>query len=323
MIPGGMLVHESEYVVMAGQNTLSHPDVRADSSAEVSARYEEEPKSRKIGRFLGKFGNYALMVFFVLLMASPLVWMFLSSIKTNQESFAYPPTILPETVTFDAYRDLFEVSDFGTYLRNSMIVATVSTVAVIVISLCAAYALSRFNFRLLRSLGEISLFAYMIPPILLLVPIARLVTNLGLANNLIALTLIYTATQLPFGLWILRSYINGIAVDLEQAAMVDGATRFMAFRHVVVPQAIPGIISTAVFTFNASWSEYLFASTLMTSPSRVTLSPGLTLLLDQTSVYSWAMLMAGSVVVVAPVILLFIVVQKRLVSGLGEGALKG
>lgn len=306
---------------MVSQRTLPSPQTRPGPA--VSPRYVEEPTSRKVGRALGRLGNYALMIFFVVLMATPLVWMFISSIKTNQESMGYPPTLLPETVTFDAYRDLFEISAFGTYLRNSLIVASISTIAVIVIALCAAYALSRFNFRLLRSLGEISLFAYMIPPILLLVPIARLVTNLGLANNLTALTLIYTATQLPFGLWILRSYINGIAIDLEQAAMVDGATRFMAFRHVVVPQAITGIISTAVFTFNASWSEYLFASTLMTSPSRVTLSPGLTLLLDQTSVYSWAMLMAGSVVVVAPIIILFIIVQRRLVSGLGEGALKG
>lgn len=276
-----------------------------------------------VSRLLGTAGQYALMVFFVILMALPLFWMFISSMKPDSESMSYPPTVLPETWTFEAYRNLFTISDFSTYLRNSLIVASISTIAVIAIALCAAYALSRFNFRLLRGLGEISLFAYMVPPILLLVPIARIVSSLGLANNLAALTLIYTASQLPFGLWILRSYVNGIAIDLEQAAMVDGATRFMAFRHVVIPQTLPGIISTAVFTFNASWSEYLFASTLMTSPSRITLSPGLTLLLHQTGVYSWAMLMAGSVVVVLPVIVLFIIAQKRLVSGMGEGALKG
>lgn len=285
--------------------------------------YAQADRWAGVSRALGRAGQYVLMVVLVLLMSLPLFWMFISSMKPDSESMSYPPTILPETWTFEAYRNLFTVSAFGTYLRNSIIVASISTVAVIAIALCAAYALSRFNFRLLRGLGEISLFAYMIPPILLLVPIARIVSNLGLANNLAALTLIYTASQLPFGLWILRSYVNGIAIDLEQAAMVDGATRFMAFRHVVIPQTWPGIISTAVFTFNASWSEYLFASTLMTSPSRVTLSPGLTLLLNQTGVYSWAMLMAGSVVMVLPVILLFIVAQKRLVSGMGEGALKG
>ena len=121
----------------------------------------------------------------------------------------------------------------------------------------------------------------------------------------------------------LRSYFNGIALDVEQAALVDGASRARAFRDVVVPQAMPGVISTAVFTFNAAWSEYLFASTLMTSPGKITLSPGLALLLNQTGVYSWGLLMAGSVLVVLPVIVLFTIVQRRLVTGLGDGALKG
>lgn len=308
---------------MARNETISISNALDRSVPERRVYYAREEGSQKTRRAIGRLGNYALMLFFVVLMASPLLWMFVSSIKTNQESTAWPPTLLPQSPTFDAYRDLFQISAFGTYLRNSVIVSVVATVAVIIISLCAAYALSRFSFRLLRGLSELSLFAYMVPPILLLVPVARIVTNLGLTNNLLALVLLYTATQLPFGLWILRSYINGIAIDLEQAAMVDGATRFMAFRHVVVPQTLPGIISTTVFTFNACWSEYLFASTLMTSPSRLTLSPGLTLLLDQTGVYSWSMLMAGSVVVALPVIVLFIIVQKGLVSGMGAGAIKG
>jgi ABC-type glycerol-3-phosphate transport system permease component len=286
-------------------------------------RIRQPRAPRRLGPLLSRIGNYALMIGFVVLTTAPLVWMALSSLKTDIESAAYPPTLIPETFTLANYTNLFEISAFGTYLRNSILVSVVSTILVIVVSLCAAYALSRFRFRLLRGLGEVSLFAYMVPPILLLVPIARIVTNLGLANNLIALILLYTATLLPFGLWILRAYINGISVELEQAAMVDGATRFAAFRHVIVPQAVPGIISTAVFTFNAAWSEYLFASTLMTSPDKTTLSPGLSLLLVQAAAYSWGLLMAGAVIIVAPVIVLFIVVQQRLVAGIGEGALKG
>ena len=187
----------------------------------------------------------------------------------------------------------------------------------------AAYSFTRFRFRFLRGVGELSLFAYMVPPILVLVPIAQILTGLRLSNNLLALIVLYTATLLPFALWVLRSYFHGITVELEQAAMVDGCTRFGAFIRVVVPQAVPGLISTAVFTFNAAWSEYLFASTLMTSPKSLTLSPGLALLLDQTGVYSWGVLMAGSVIVVAPVVVLFVIAQKQLVGGLGEGAVKG
>ncbi len=275
------------------------------------------------GRLAPRVLQYALLLFIVVAMTAPLVWMALSALKPDRESIAYPPTVLPQTYTLQHFRNLFAISDFGVYLRNSSLVASATTATTLLAGLTAAYALSRFRFPFLRGIGEISLFAYMIPPILLLVPIARIVANLGLANNLAALILLYTATLLPFALWVLRSYINGISVELEQAAMVDGATRFKAFRQIVVPQATPGVVSTGVFTFNAAWSEYLFASTLMTSPGKVTLSPGLALLLDQTGVYSWGLIMAASVLVVLPVIALFILVQRQLVSGLGEGALKG
>jgi len=263
------------------------------------------------------------MTLIVVVMITPLVWMVLTSLKPDMDIIAYPPTILPRTSTLRNYQTLFAISDFATYLRNSVVVATVTTGGTLLCGLTAAYALSRFRFRFLQGLGEVSLFAYMVPPILLLVPIAKIVTSLGLANNLLALIVLYTATLLPFALWVLRSYFNGIALDVEQAALVDGASRAQAFRDIVVPQAMPGVISTGVFTFNAAWSEYLFASTLMTSPTKVTLSPGLALLLDQTGVYSWGLLMAGSVIVVVPVMILFTVVQRRLVTGLGDGALKG
>lgn len=259
----------------------------------------------------------------VLAMDAPLVWMVLSSLKPDYETAAYPPTLLPETVTFENYQNLFRISDFGTYLRNSVIVATVATAATLIIGLVAAYALSRFRFRILRGIGEVSLFAYMIPPILVLVPIARIISRLHLANNLIALIILYAATLLPFALWVLRSYFNGIPIELEHAAMIDGCTRFGAFYRVVVPQAIPGVISTGIFTFNAAWSEYLFASTLMTSPSKTTLSPGMALLFDQTGVYSWGLVMAAAVFMTVPVVVLFIIAQRQLVSGLGEGAIKG
>ena len=278
-------------------------------------------RGRRRGR-LARFGQYVLLVAVAVVMIAPLVWMVLSSVKPDREIIAYPPTILPEEVTVQAYRNLFRVADFGVYLRNSLVVSVLTTAATLAAGLTAAYALSRFRFRYLRPLEELSLFAYMVPPILLLVPIARIVGNLNLANNLAALVLLYTATLLPFALWVLRSYVNGISLDLEHAAMVDGATRFQAFRHVVVPQAIPGVISTGVFTFNAAWSEYLFASTLLTSPDKRTLSPGLTLLFDQTGVYSWAILMAACVLMVVPVIVLFTIVQRQFVGGLGEGALK-
>jgi len=270
-----------------------------------------------------RVGQYALLAAVIVVADLPLAWILITALKPDTEIAAYPPTLIPAQVTLENFENLFRISKFGTYLVNSLIVASFTTVLTVVLGMFAAYAFTRFRFRFLRGLGEVSLFAYMVPPILILVPIAQIMTGLRLANNLLALVVLYTATLLPFALWVLRSYFHGITVELEQAAMIDGCTRFQAFIRVVVPQAIPGLIATAVFTFNAAWSEYLFASTLMTSPQSLTLSPGLALLMDQTGVYSWGVLMAASVIMTLPVIVLFIIAQKQLVSGFGEGAVKG
>lgn len=269
-----------------------------------------------------RLGQYALLASVLAISDIPLAWILLTAFKPDRETARYPPTILPQTVTLDNFSNLFASTPFGSYLTNSLLVSLSATILTIVFGMFAAYALTRFRFRFLRGVGEISLFAYMVPPILVLVPIAQIVTSLHLANNLISLVAIYTATLLPFALWVLRSYFQGLTVDLEEAAMVDGCTRFGAFWRVVAPQAIPGLISTGVFTFNAAWSEYLFASTLMTTPKSLTLSPGLALLMDQ-NVISWGQLMAASTLVVAPVIVLFVIAQKQLVGSWGEGAIKG
>lgn len=271
----------------------------------------------------GRLVQYTLLVLTVGVTALPLLWMILSSLKPDRESAAYPPTLWPRSFTLTNYQTLFRISDFQSYLTNSLFLATATTALTLLLSTLAAYALTRFSFRLLRALGELSLLAYMVPPILLLVPIARIVTGLHLANSLPALAIVYTANLLPFGLWILRSYFEGVPIELEHAAMVDGCTRFGAFYRVIVPQAVPGIISTGIFTFNGVWSEYLFASTLLNAGDKMTLSPGLALLMDQTGVYSWGMLMAAATLVTVPVIALFVVAQKQLVNCWGEGALKG
>lgn len=267
--------------------------------------------------------QYALLVIVVLGASAPLIWIFLTAFKPDTEIVSYPPTLLPAQPTLDNFRTLMQISPFGSYLRNSATVALVSTAVTVVVSTLAAYTFARFRFWFLRGLSELALFAYMIPPILLLVPIARMMFGVGLGNNLTALVVLYTATQLPFALWILRSYFHGIAADLEEAAMVDGCTRFGAFRRVVIPQAVPGMIATAVFTFNAAWSEYLFAATLMTSRDSMTLSPGVALLIHQTGVYSWGVLMAAAVIVVAPALVFFLLAQRRLVGGLADGAVRG
>jgi ABC-type glycerol-3-phosphate transport system permease component len=290
-------------------------------AAGTASRLTTRRRRRRIRPF--RIFLHALLVVVVVVADFPLAWILATALKPDQEIAQYPPTLIPNTFTLDNFENLFRISPFGSYLTNSIIVSSGATILTVVLGTLAAYSFARFHYRFLHGIGELSLFAYMVPPILVLVPIAQVIVSLGLANNLASLMILYTAILLPFALWVLRSYFLGYTLDLEQAAMVDGCTRFGAFWRVVIPQAMPGLISTAVFTFNAAWSEYLFASTLMSTPKTLTLSPGLALLLSQTGVYSWGILMAASVIVVLPVIFLFIIAQRQLVSGLGAGALKG
>lgn len=303
---------------MAGTVTQTPlPQVRTDPAVAVTAGNRRRPVS------LFRLGQYVLMIVVLLVSVLPLVWILLTSVKPDSEIVSYPPTILPRTFTLDNFANLFRTSRFDAYLANSIIVATAASALTVIFGACAAYVFTRFEFKFLRGIGELSLFAYMVPPILVLVPIAQIIVGIHLTNNLIALVIIYTALQLPFALWILRSYLQGYTIELEQAAMVDGCTRFGAFLRVVLPQSVPGLVSTAVFTFNACWAEFLFASTLMTSPETLTVPPGTALLIQQVAVFSWGMLMAASVLVAIPVLVLFILLQSLLVGEVGEGAIKG
>lgn len=289
------------------------PDVEAEPAIRGHSRL------RKVARQLPEYG---LMLIVVAVADLPLLWMLINAMKPAAEIVRYPPTILPHTWTTANFVNLFTVSDFGVFLRNSLILSIATTVLTVVCGTLGAYALTRFEFRFLRGIGELALCAYLVPPILVLVPLAQILHSIHLTNSLLGLLLLYTGLFIPFALWILQSYFRDLTVDLEEAAMIDGCTRFGAFRRVVVPQAVPGLISTAIFTFNAAWSEYLFASTLISDSSKLTLSPGLESLVQDSGIYGYGILMAGSLVVVLPVIVLFVLGQRFLTSGWGQGALK-
>lgn len=266
---------------------------------------------------------YALLLLILAVNDLPLVWIVNTSLKPEGEVIGFPPTLLPSAPTLQNYVNLFTASNFGLFLLHSAEVATVATAAVVILGTFGAYAFVRFPFGMVRWLGEASLLAYMIPSILLLVPIVRIMYFLHLDNKLLSLMIIYTTLAVPFVLWTLRSYFHGFALELEQAAMVDGCTRFGAFLRVVVPQAVPGMIAAAIFAFNASWGEFLFASTLMTDPNSLTLSPGLLLLLPAHGIEEWGMVMGACAVMTVPLIALFIVFQRQLVETWGQGAVKG
>jgi ABC-type glycerol-3-phosphate transport system permease component len=266
---------------------------------------------------------YLLMLAAVLWAILPLFWVFISSIKPDTETYSFQQSILPRHPTLENYITLFRVTRFADWMKNSAILSTLTTLLVVALGSTAGYALSRFRLRGLELFGRATLLAYMMPPILLVVPIFFLLFQLNLVNSYTGLLLVYTGTHLPVGLWMLRPYFQGIPIDLEEAAMVDGATRFQAFRKVILPQALPGIISVAIYNFSVIWQEYLFASILIFSSRKTTLSAGVATFLAEDWIYSWGVVMAAGVMVSLPLILIYIFLQRYLIAGWGGGAVKG
>lgn len=306
---------------MKGHATLPRNQGTSDvDQARLVKRAAALARAAKRGRrALASF----LMVFLVLSMAFPLIWMILSSLKPDIENYSYPPTLLPKVFTIQNYVALLTRTQFGLWFRNSVVVSVLTTVTSITISCLAAYSLSRFRYRTFEVFSRIILWAYMVPNILLVIPMFKLVWSLNLGNTLTALLLAYNAFLVPYGLWTLRSYFAGIPHEIEESALVDGANRWQALFKVVLPQALPGIISTALFAFHVAWNEYLYASILMSTSRQMTLSAGVATLISDNAVWSWGVLMAAGVLVTVPVILLFGFLQRYFVAGWGSGAVKG
>lgn len=259
----------------------------------------------------------------VLLVAFPLIWMVLTSLKPQSELFRIPPTFVPESITFEHYRRLLTETPFLTYFRNSMVLAVSTTVLVIIVATLGAYSLVRFRYRGRESLATLVLFTYLLPSVVLIIPLYLMMVSLGLANTIASLVIAYTTFALPYALWLLRSFMAGIPEDLESAALVDGASRIGAFVDVILPQALPGIVSTALFTFILSWNEYLYALVLVNSDSVRPLTTGVMNMLITSFNIEWSLLMAASVMMSVPLIVIFAFLQSFLTRGFGAGAVKG
>ena len=259
----------------------------------------------------------------VLLIAFPLLWMLITSVKPAAELFSTSPTLLPKAITFEHYARVLQDTPFLQYFANSMILATSTTVVVISISVLGAYSLVRFASPGRETLASLVLFTYLLPSVVLISPLYLMLVSIGLANTLASLVIAYTTFALPYALWLLRSFMAGIPQDLESAAMVDGASRMGAFVDVVLPQALPAIISTALFTFILAWNEYLYALVLVNSDEARPLTTGVMTMLISAFNIEWSLLMAASVLMSMPLIIIFAFFQRHLTSGVGAGGVKG
>lgn len=256
------------------------------------------------------------------LIIAPFLWMISTSLKDPAEVVLRDPTIIPRSMEVENYTRVFSAGRFGRYFLNSVIVSTATTVLSVALATLAGYAFARFRLPGGRGLLFGILATQMFPAILLAIPLYVLLRNLHLLDTLLGLILVYTTFALPFCVWMLRNYFITIPRDLDEAAIVDGATKLQALFTVVLPVAIPGIIATALFSFILSWNEFLYANTFISSRDNRTVSVGLQSLIGEFTT-DWGLLMAGAVVTTMPIVIAFFFVQRYLTQGLAAGAVKG
>ncbi|MEN6418824.1 MAG: carbohydrate ABC transporter permease [Clostridiaceae bacterium] len=269
----------------------------------------------------GKVVTGILLALFMVLLIFPFYWILITSIKPESELYGAVVTYWPHHISFAAYRNLFESFNFLKYMKNSLIVAVVTTATTLVLSLLAAYAFCRFRFPGRKFLMGLFLCNNMFPTVLLLIPLYAIMRGWGVLYTPTALILAYTTFTLPFCVWLLNGYIKDTPVSLEEAAQIDGCNRYQAFMKVFLPIMKPCLVATGVYIFMQAWNEYTYASLLSNADSR-TITVALKTLIGQLGV-QWDMLTAGGIISVIPVCIMFFFAQKRLIEGLTAGAVKG
>jgi multiple sugar transport system permease protein len=266
--------------------------------------------------FVAVFG-----VTLLLILAFPFIWVVLISFRPDSEIFTRTFQLVT-SFTLDNYFALLDGSSFPTYLRNSIVICTAATVVAVSISLITAYGFSRWpNFRGRRLLLILVISTQLFPFVILITPLYATFFQLGLINNPIALIISYIAINLPFAIYMLLGYLDTIPRELDEAARIDGANTMQIIFRVVLPVAWPGVVTVAVYAFVSAWDEFLFALTLMTSDENKTVPVGLAGFFGEYTT-QWNLVMTASVVSTVPTLVLFMFLQKKLVSDLAAGAIK-
>lgn len=260
----------------------------------------------------------ALILVFALV---PWLWMVLSSLRPEADLTRTPLRLLPDALTLANHVELLGRTSFGQNLRDSLIVAAGAVALGLLLALPAAYAFSRFRFRGRTPLRIGFLVINMFPVVMLILPLFILLRQFGLLDTYFALIAGHATFTLPFAIWLMTSYVDGIPPDLDAAAAIDGATRWQAMRLVILPLAVPGLVAVGIYLFIASWNEYLFALMLAGRNVR-TVTVALQSFIGENQI-QWALLMAAGTLVALPATILFLLIQGRLVGGLTGGAVKG
>jgi multiple sugar transport system permease protein len=266
--------------------------------------------------------TYTALIILVFVAIFPFYWMGLTSLRPGREVYVREAMLVPRNLTLENYEFIFTERPTATWLRNSIYVALVSSSISVIIGVMAGYSLARLSYFGNRTMARTILFTYLLPSTLIFIPLFILMSNLNLINSFWALFLSYQTFNVPFCTWLILGYFRTIPVELEDAARIDGCGRIGVLTRIVVPLAAPGIVTAFIFGFTNSWNEFLFATVLTNSARMQTLPSGLGSFI-MGDVFLWGPLMAVSFITTLPPVLLFIFVQRFVVSGMTLGSVKG
>lgn len=270
---------------------------------------------------LGGAFSYLYLTLLAAIASFPLLWIVLSSVKAKGELTGNPTAFWPQQFSLENFGIVLGQLKFTANIANSVLVAGSTTLIAIVISSLGAYGVIRFFPRVGKVITRVLITTYMFPPILLAVPYAIIMGKIGLMNSRAGLVLVYLSLTVPYAMWLLVGFFKTVPLEIEEAAMIDGANKMQTFVRVVLPIVAPGIVAVAIYTFINVWNEFLYSLILINSNAKMTVAVGLKSLGGQ-EVLDWGVMMAASTIVVIPSVVFFMLIQKKIAGGLAQGSIK-
>jgi multiple sugar transport system permease protein len=269
--------------------------------------------------------GYANVIPFVAFALFPFYYMIITSLKKDAELYNLQsvPFLIQSGMITDHYRYLLSRTEFLTWMKNSLIISVVSTSVSVVLAILAGYSLARLRYRGVASFGTAVFITYLVPPTLLFLPLSQVVVWLGISDSIWALIVTYPTFLVPFSTWLLMGYFRTIPREVEECALVDGATRMQTLTRIVLPMAVPGIVCVILFGFTLTWNEFTYARTFVSQTASKTAVVGVTADLIRGDIFYWGSLMAGAVLASLPIVIVYVWFLDYYVSGLTAGAVKG